>query len=340
MSVKKNFIINCIYYLALSSIVLIITYSIVRWLLPLVFSLLVVMILQPIISHIQRICNIKNKFFRVIITIVLYCIIIGIVLYLLFLGVIQLYFLLNNLPDYIDYLYNLITRSEMLSFFNQYIDIFYDSINSIINNCSTSFINYLITCITRLPSILFDIMFIIISSLFLIIDYDIFKKMVLKLCYKKQEYVVMVIGCIKDTLSTLFKAYFIIFIITFVELLVGFYIISIDDALMIAFMIAVFDFFPILGVDMILVPWIVIQALNNQITTAIGLLVVYAIIVITKNVMEPKLLSKHMGVHPIITILGMFIGMKIIGVVGIVLVPVLLMVTKRIYVLNKELEDG
>lgn len=340
MKKRKNFIINCVYYLFLTSVFLIITYAIIKWLLPLVFSLVVVMVLQPIISHIQKICNIRNKFFRVMITIVLYCLIIGGVLYLLLVGVIQLYFLLNNLPVYIEYIYQLVTKSQVLSFFNQYIDIFYDSMTTIINNCSTSFINYLIECITRLPSILFDIMFIIVSSLFFIIDYEVLKRMLLKICNTRQEYVIVVISCIKDTLSTLFKAYFIIFIITFVELLAGFYIIDISDALMIAFMIAIFDFFPILGVDMIFIPWIVIQAVNNQMPTALGLLVLYAIIVITKNVMEPRLLSKQMGVHPIITILGMFIGMKVMGVIGVIFVPILFMIFKRIYNVNKELENG
>lgn len=336
MKVKKNFIINWIYYILIMCIVLAITYIVVKWLLPIVFSLLVVMVLQPIISHIQVMCKIKNKFFRIVITIVVYCLIISSVLYMLFLGIIQLYFLLNNLPEYISYVYSLVIKSDMFSFLNQYVDVFYNSINTIVNNCTTSFIDFLISCLTRLPSIMFDILFVIISSLFFIIDYEMLKKAILKVCYKRQEHIISVIGCVKETLSTLFKAYFIIFIITFVELLVGFYIINIDDALMVAFAIATFDFFPILGVDMIFIPWIIISAITNQISQSLGLLTVYGIIVITKNIVEPKLLSAQLGLHPLVTLLGMFVGVKIMGVIGMVIMPIALMIIKKIYSLNKE----
>lgn len=340
MKVRKNFIINWIYYILIICIVLTITYIVIKWLLPVVFSLLVVMILQPIISHIQSICRIKNKFFRAIIAIVVYCLILGSVLYILFLGTIQIYFLLNNLPEYISYLYSLITKNDMFSFFNQYVDVFYDSITAIVNNCTTSFIDFLILFLTKLPSIMFDILFVIVSSLFFIIDYEMIKKVILKVCYKKQDYIISVIGCIKSTLSTLFKAYFIIFIITFIELLLGFYIINVDDALMIAFAIAAFDFFPILGVDMIFIPWIVIGALTNQISESMGLLVVYGIIVVTKNIVEPKLLSTQLGIHPLFTLLGMFLGIKLMGVMGMIVMPIALMVIKKIYVLNKEETDN
>lgn len=336
MKNKKGFIIDCIYYLCILTIILTITYIIIKWLLPFAISLLIVFVLQPVISHIQKICKIQNRFFRILITILLYISIIALFLYLLFLGMIQLYLLLNALPEYMNTVYEMITKSDVLNKFLPYIDVLYASMNDIIQTLTTSFIHYLLVFISRLPSFLFDAMFIIISSLFFIIDYPYIRGFILKYSNKKQNYVIAIIGCIKDTLSSLCKAYFIIFLVTFIELLIGCYIIGINDALMIAFAIALFDFVPVLGLDMIMVPWIVIEAIKNHMGMALGLLVVYIIVVITKNILEPKLISSKIGMHPLATILGMFLGMKVMGVIGMVTVPVVIMVLKRIYALKKE----
>lgn len=340
MKNKKGFIIDCIYYLCILTIILTITYIIIKWLLPFAISLLIVFVLQPLISHIQKMCNIQNRFFRIIITIIVYICIIAVVLYVLFLGMIQCYLLLNALPEYMTSLYDMITKSDLLSHFMPYIDVLYASMNDIVQTLTTSFIHYLLAFISGLPSFLFDAMFIIISSLFFIIDYPYIKSFILKYSNQRQNYVIAIIGCVKDTLSSLFKAYFIIFLVTFVELLVGCYIIDVSDALMIAFAIALFDFLPVLGLDMIMVPWIVIEAIKNHMAMAIGLLVIYIIVVITKNILEPKLISSKIGIHPLATILGMFLGMKIMGVLGMVIVPVAVMLLKRIYALNKEYKHG
>lgn len=340
MKNKKNFIIDFLYYLAMITIVLTITYITVKWLLPFVLSLLIVMILQPIISHIQQLCKIKNKFFRAIIAILFYSMILSLILYLLFIGMIQLYLLLVNLPTYLDYINQLLVSSQILVKFAPYFEMLYASINEVIQSATSSFINYLLTFIAGLPSFLFDAMFVIISSLFFIVDYAQIKHLVLRFSGKKEKYLVAIVGCIKDTLSSLFKAYFIIFIVTFIELLVGCYIIDISDALMIAFAIAIFDFLPVLGLDMIMIPWIVIEAVCNHMQVALGLLILYMVIVITKNILEPKLISAKIGMHPLATILGMFLGAKMMGVIGMIVFPIAIVIGKRIYTLNKEYTDG
>jgi predicted PurR-regulated permease PerM len=180
-------------------------------------------------------------------------------------------------------------------------------------------------------------MFIVISSLFFILDYSNIRSLILKHA-PKEMYVLNVVNCIKDTISSLFKAYISIFIITFIELLVGFYIIGLNDALMLAFSIALFDFFPILGLDMIFIPWIVMLAFQNKMVLALHLLIMYMVMVISKNIFEPKLISKHIGMHPLITIISMFIGVTFLGIIGMIFVPLLIMIIKRVYELRREVE--
>lgn len=339
MEEKKKFIINSVYYFLLFTTFTLITYIIFKWFLPFVFSLAIVITLQPIIRSIQKMIKIKNKFITIIITIIVYLLILAGLIYLVFLGIIQIYHLSNNLPSYFSYVYSLVNKSMMFISVNKYISILYTGINEIITSFSTSFIGFMISLITSIPSLIFNLGIVVISSLFIIIDYDNIRAKILLIFQPHQTYVINIIGCIKDTISSLFKAYFIIFIITFIELLVSFYLIGVKDALMIAFGIALFDFFPILGLDMIMIPWIIILAINNNIALALGLLIIYGIIIVTKNVVEPKLIAKHIGIHPLVTIIGMFVGVQIFGILGIMIVPVVMTVVKRVYELNKEYQN-
>lgn len=338
MKQKKQLLITFGYYAILTLIALVATYIAFTWLLPVFISVLVVMALQPMIASIVKYLHVENKYALLIVSVIVYLLIIGTVLYLCFLGMIQLYLLLEKLPGYIDEIFLFIQSSDVFIFLDSYAVYFYDSINEIIQSYSTSFIDYLIAFIKGIPSLAFDVMFVIISSLFFIIDYKNIKKFILKHS-RKEVYVRNVVSSVKETISSVFKAYLAIFILTFIELLVGFYIIGLPDALMLSFSIALFDFFPILGLDMIFIPWIVILAFQNKMSLAISLLVVYIIIAISKNIFEPKLISKHIGMHPLLTIVSMFVGVKFLGIMGMVFVPLIMMIIKRIYELNNEVKN-
>ncbi|MFV0393975.1 MAG: AI-2E family transporter [Coprobacillaceae bacterium] len=337
MKQKKQVLITFAYYALISLLVLLATYIAFTWLLPVVISLLVVMALQPLIATIVKKLHVENKYALVFVSILVYLVIIGGVLYLCFLGMIQLYLFIEKLPNYIDEVFTFVTNSDVFMYLDGYAVYFHDSINEIVQNFSTSFIDYLINFISKIPSLAFDVMFIVISSLFFILDYKNIKQFILKHCHN-EENVRNVIGCVKETISSVFKAYLSIFVMTFIELLVGFYIIGLNDALTLSFSIALFDFLPVLGLDMIFIPWIIILAFQNQMSLALALLVIYLIVTISKNIFEPRLISKHIGMHPLLTIVSMFIGLKFLGILGMVIVPLLIMIGLRLYELNREVK--
>jgi sporulation integral membrane protein YtvI len=338
MDKKKQLLINFGYYAVLVTLGLLATYIAFTWLLPIFISILVVMALQPLIANIVKGLPFENKYALLLVSIIVYLVIIAFVIYLIFLGMVQLYLLVQTLPVYIDQLFLFFNESDAFVFLDGYTNYFHESIRTVTKNLSTTFIDYLFTFITKIPSLAFDLMFIVISSMFFIIDYKNIRQYILKYS-PRENYIQNIIGCIKDTISSVFKAYLTIFIVTFIELLIGFYIIGINDALMLSFGIAFFDFLPILGLDMIFIPWIIVLAFQNRMSLALSLLIVYLISTISKNVLEPKLISKHIGLHPLLTIMSMFIGVKFLGVLGIVVIPLLMMVIKRIYELHKEVKS-
>ncbi len=122
------------------------------------------------------------------------------------------------------------------------------------------------------------------------------------------------------------KAYMQIMSITFIELAIGLSIIGVDNAIVIAFLIAIFDIVPVLGTGGIMIPWIIVKFITGSSKLAIGLLIIYLIVTLIRNIIEPKLVGKQIGLHPLLMLLSMFIGGKLFGFLGIFILPFLMIV--------------
>ncbi len=314
-------------------IVVIGTYILINWLIPLFFSCLIVLILQPLLAKEIEMLKVKNSFIAKGIIIFNYLLFVAMIIGIIIFSVVQIYKVLEILPDYLYRLYNLFSQNHYIIDATKYLDIIYSSSMSVVESVSSEFITGLITVVMKIPSILFDLVFIVITSLFMLLDYQRIDKLVIQ----KYSMVSLVVDTVKDVLSNMFKAYFMIMIITFIELWVGFMIMKLDNPVMLACIIAIFDFMPVLGIDMIMIPWIIISALTNKVSMAFGLLIIYMVIVVTKNILEPKLIAKNLGVSPLVSLIGMYLGMKILGVMGLIIVPTLLMIVIQVIKVKQEM---
>ena len=127
------------------------------------------------------------------------------------------------------------------------------------------------------------------------------------------------------------RGYFILMVITFFELWIGFLILKINNAYFWAFLIALIDLLPILGTGIILVPWAIYCAVAGNISVSVGLAVLYIIMVLVRNFCEPKIVSRQIGINPLFILFSMYLGLKLFGGAGIILLPIILMVTVQYY---------
>lgn len=86
-----------------------------------------------------------------------------------------------------------------------------------------------------------------------------------------------------------------------------------------ALLIAFSDALPILGSGTVMLPWAVICGFRGDINLAIALVVLYIIITVARQLLEPKVVSKQIGIHPIITLIAMYTGYKVIGILGMLI---------------------
>ena len=118
------------------------------------------------------------------------------------------------------------------------------------------------------------------------------------------------------------RSYLLLLLITFVEMVVGLMLIRAPYPLLMAMLIAVLDLLPVLGVGIVLVPWGIWSLVIGNTGFGIGLLVLFAAHTVFRQVIEPKIVGKNLGVHPILTLVFLYVGYSIFGFVGLLLVPI------------------
>lgn len=106
---------------------------------------------------------------------------------------------------------------------------------------------------------------------------------------------------------------------------------KVEYPLLSAIGIAFVDALPILGSGSAMIPWAIIESINGNITLGIAILILWVVMTIIRNILEPKLVSKNIGIHPVFTLISMYTGYKLIGIIGMIIGPIILIILKEIY---------
>ncbi len=126
------------------------------------------------------------------------------------------------------------------------------------------------------------------------------------------------------------RAYLLLTFLTFAELLIGFSILGIDYAFLLALLVAIVDLLPVLGVGTVLLPWALILLLQRHFYLGFGLLILYAACLLLRQILEPRLVGKSLGLHPLLTLLASYAGWCLLGIRGMILAPLLAVLCKSL----------
>lgn len=199
-----------------------------------------------------------------------------------------------------------------------------------------------------IPSAFLSVLVTIISCVFMTSEYDLIKNMILDmLSESKGKKLISSKQTVTRGVSKLVKAYATLMIITFSEMFLGLNLMKLIGVYdggyiaIIAFVTCIVDIIPVFGTGTILIPWAVYNLIMGNVGLGIGLLVLYAVITVLRQILEPKLVANQAGLPAITTIMAMFIGARLFGAFGILLLPLTVIVLKLMYdegvIGNKEL---
>lgn len=135
----------------------------------------------------------------------------------------------------------------------------------------------------------------------------------------------------KNTIKQLFKAQFILMFITIGIVYIGLIIFQVPHPLTLALVAGLVDFIPYIGTGIIFVPWIFYSFITDQFPMTIQLTSLYMIIIVTRQVFEPKILASHFGVPPLLLLIGLFLGFQLWGALTILITPAIIAFIKALH---------
>ena len=356
MANYKRFDFKKLYFILYIVLVLIVVYLLFKlgiFLFPFTLALFFSILTQPFSRFLQK----KLKFSQKIATIV--SIILFLVIFLAFISLSalrlsgEIYKLSINLNKYskdFQSLWNH-TIDRVYSLLGYFPEGFDEQVKSSMNGFIRmgtsklgSFINSLINFITSIPTIILYICITILSTFFISLDK---KKIMTFLEQQFPETWIKKVYNIKremfNVLGSYIRAQIILMTICFFELLISFNLLSflkfnLPYPLIFSIIICIIDALPILGAGAVLLPWSLISFATGDIKLGLALLGIYFLVLSVRQMLEPKLISQNLGVHPLVTLISMYSGFKFFGVIGFLIGPVVMIILKNVF--SRELEIG
>ena len=341
MEKKQKFIINIFFY----GLIVILLWAACKFVLPVLIPFIIAFVISSLlripVKKLYSTSEARNKFISIITCILFYVI----VFFILATVSVNLYntisdFLVsvpaiyqNDIAPALNLVSDLIEKTlasmdagiaaEIDKLLQEYVD----NIGEFIKTFSVNAIKAISGSLASIPGFIIKLVIMIISTFFFMIDYDkimnFFKKCIPA---GKEETVLNLVGYYKSTIMIYLKSYALLFLLTYVELWIGFTLLGIPYAPLIGLLVAIFDILPILGVGGVLLPWAVILFVMKEIPLGIGMLVLYLVIAFIRNTAEPRLVGKQIGLHPLATLIFMYLGLRFLGFLGMFLFPVTLAV--------------
>ena len=346
-------VIKKLLYIILIVALLILSLKLAVFYLPFLIAFIISLIIEPSIKKIMKLFKLSRKLSSIIVFILVF----GTILGLLIWGIITIVSEANNLltgfNGYYEKIYNQFQsiiknlNFEKLNISNQITQMFQDTGISILQKISVylqGFLSNLIKIFTSIPTItiyfavtILSLYFICTDKIYMIdeLEHHMPEKWVREIAIHLRQ--------ITKTLGGYLKAQITLIIISFVISLIGLYImyfagLNVGFPLLIALGIGFVDALPILGSGAVMVPWAIISGLNGDIVLGVSIIVLLIIMSITRQFIEPKIVSGNIGIHPIFTIIAMYTGFKLIGILGMFVGPILLIILKNIF--SDFIDDG
>lgn len=198
------------------------------------------------------------------------------------------------------------------------------SVGSAVTEASAKVVGWIASLATRVPGMLLSAIICLIATVFIAVDFDKIKTFIRR---NLPERPLRMVRDVRDSFLGIvwqfIKSYFIIFCITTTEIAVGLLLIGVNRPVLVAVLIAIFDAFPIVGSGMILLPWAILTLISGELWRGLGLLILYAVVVIVRQIIEPKIVGKHVGLRPIVTLVCMYAGTRLFGgLIGLFGLPI------------------
>lgn len=318
-------------FVIIYSLVFLVFFKTLSYTLPFVLALICALILKKPTELLTKNFKFKKSIASIISTLIFF----AVILTLLTIGITQIsqeaYLLGKNLQSYISMNTNEMVKSfenlkiyynnldpYIISTIESNISSFVTEVSNMAVSISGKIISGLLGFIGSIPYIITVIVFTMLATYFFTKDFAAAKdKIVNYFPENKSGQLFSFINETKKMLGNYFLSYMTIIGVTFVETLIVFLVFKVNYAIILSIICACFDILPILGIGAIYIPLALLYLfVFKSYITAAGIIISYVIISIIRQIIEPKIVSSSLGIHPVATLAAIFIGLKANGLSG------------------------
>jgi len=330
---KRDFLINCAYW----AVIIAGAYLALEYLLPVFMPCILGVLLAWLVVWISGKLHCKNRVFRIVLSVLIYGVIGLLIAWAVVRGVDAVSGLIQWLPQVYEkklqplvmlvYNWGVNTLEHLdpalLSALESVFESLLSGLKNLVSSISGFAVNLVSGLATGIPSLIFSLLTMIFSTIFVVADYERIASFTSENLPQSVKRVLKNIRIyLTDTLFVVIRSYVLIMLLTFTELSILFSVFGIENAVLKAAVIAVLDIMPILGTGGIMIPWAVISLVLGYTKLGIELFVIYGIVTVIRNYVEPKIVGTQLGLHPIITLVAMFVGLRLFGFWGLFGLPV------------------
>ena len=199
------------------------------------------------------------------------------------------------------------------------------NLEKMISNLSVMAVRLVSAIITGLPNVILSVILTVISTFFISLDYDKIMAFLRSLLpASARDTITDTITTGVDSIRKILGSYILILFMSFAELSIGFLLLKIPYAVGVALLVAIIDIMPVLGTGLVLIPWALIAVILGNLRMALGVALLYIVMLVVRNIVEPKLVGQQMGLHPLVTLIAMFVGLQLFGLAGLFGFPIAL----------------
>ncbi|MEG2097936.1 MAG: sporulation integral membrane protein YtvI [Pseudoflavonifractor sp.] len=313
-------------------------------LMPFVLALVMAWVLNPLVKRIQKRLGISRKILSLLLILLLFAVVGGILAAFLYSVGSEIISLASNWQAIWDSI--LVLVQDLGEFFSGFFSHLPPEVLALVNTLSDHMIAWLQaavpsflssaataagTAAMRLPSFAIALVIFITASYFVTSDYPRLRLLVTdRLSSGLREFFRNVKRTAVGAFGGYVKAQLILSVVVFFILLAGFALVNQPYSVLLAFLLAALDFIPILGSGTVMIPWAVLDLFTGNFRHAVEMMVIWGIIALFRRFAEPKIVGDQTGLSPILSLVSIYIGMKLAGVWGMILGPILSMVLLNI----------